>query len=199
MAPPAVLPSAVVLRVTLKDTSPPIWRDVLAASAMSLHSLHMTIQAAMGWRNAHLYEFDVDGESIGEPDPDWDMGHPVRPARNVRLATLLRREVRRFSYLYDFGDSWEHRIEVRREVLLLPGEACPALLGGLGRCPPEDVGGTGGFRDFLAVMADPSHPEYRDTRTWYGGPFNRDDLDLPRIAANLAGIARRRARRSTKP
>lgn len=197
MAPQAALPTAVVLRVTLRDTARPIWRDVLVASSTSLHTLHLTIQAAMGWCDAHLYEFDVDGESIGEPDPDWD-DRAVRPSRGVKLCSLLRRGVRRLSYLYDFGDSWRHRIEVRREVQLLPGEDCPALLGGLGRCPPEDVGGTGGFEDFLAVMADPGHPEHEETRTWYGGPFDPDDLDLPRITGSLAAIARRRAKRTPR-
>ena len=194
MAPQAGPPAAAVLRITLKDTKPPIWREVLVASTTSLLTLHLTIQAAMGWWNAHLYEFEVDGERIGEPDPDWDEG-AVRPSRGVKLSSLLRRGLRRFTYLYDFGDGWTHTVEVRREMPLLPGEECPSLLGGLGRCPPEDVGGTGGFEEFLAVMADPGHPEHEETRTWYGGQFDPDDLDLPRITADLAAIARRRARR----
>lgn len=49
----------------------------------------------MGWWDAHLFEFDTGDDRIGEPDPDWDDAR-VTPARGVRLASLLRRGVRRF-------------------------------------------------------------------------------------------------------
>lgn len=102
--------------------------------------------------------------------------------------------MRRFTYLYDFGDHWEHLVEVKREIPLLPGEEVPILLAGARRCPPEDVGSLDGFADFLAAMADPKHPEHEATTIWYGGPFDPDDIDEPRINERLAAIARRRQR-----
>jgi hypothetical protein len=29
-------------------------------------------------------------------------------------------------------------------------------------CPPEDVGGTHGYKDFLEAIADPKHEQHRD-------------------------------------
>ena len=86
---------------------------------MTMQTLHQTIQAAMGWDDAHLFEFDTRDERIGEPDPDWDRA--ITPARSVKLAGLLRRGLRRFTYLYDFGDHWEHVIEV---VTVVPPSPC---------------------------------------------------------------------------
>jgi hypothetical protein len=125
------------------------------------------------------------------PDPDWD-DVPAKSARKVRLGSLLRRGLRRFSYLYDFGDNWEHLIEVKRKIPLLPGEEVPILLAGQRRCPPEDVGGLGGFEEFLAAMADPNHPEHGAMMTWHDGPFDPDDIDLERINRRLAVISQRR-------
>jgi len=42
-------------------------------------------------------------------------------------------------------------------------------LEGEGTCPPEDVGGVGGFQEFCEVMSDPGHERYAEYRTWYGG------------------------------
>ncbi|MBB5695922.1 plasmid pRiA4b ORF-3 family protein [Muricoccus pecuniae] len=193
MAPAALTATAVRLRITLKGSKPAIWREVLVPTSMTMQTLHQTIQAAMGWWDAHLFEFDVGDERIGMPDPDWDAAG-VTPARRVKLASLLRRGVHRFTYLYDFGDHWEHLIEIKREIPLLPGEEVPILLAGERRCPPEDVGSLSGFEDFLDAMADPSHPEHEATTTWYGGPFDPTDMDEPRISGNLAAIARRRQR-----
>lgn len=59
------------------------------------------------------------------------------------------RGVRRFTYLYDFGDHWEHVVEVKPEIPLLLGEEVPILLAGERRCPPEHVGSLSGFEQFL--------------------------------------------------
>ncbi len=193
MAPAPLTTTAVRLRITLERSKPAIWREVLVPTSMTMQTLHQTIQAAMGWWDAHLFEFDIGDDRIGEPDPDWDDA-PVTPARDVRLASLLRRGVRRFTYLYDFGDSWEHLVEVKREIPLLPGEEVPILLAGERRCPPEDVGSLDGFADFLEAMADPDHAEHDAMTTWYGGPFDPADIDAERINSRLAAIARRRQR-----
>jgi hypothetical protein len=43
------------LKITLKYTTPPVWRRVQVAEDATLGGLHGIIQAAMGWENDHLH------------------------------------------------------------------------------------------------------------------------------------------------
>jgi len=48
---------------------PPIWRRLLVDGASTLDHVHAVIQAAFGWWNYHLHEFEVDGRRYGVPIP----------------------------------------------------------------------------------------------------------------------------------
>ncbi|PAE32304.1 plasmid pRiA4b ORF-3 family protein, partial [Bacillus sp. 7884-1] len=37
---------------------------------------------------------------------------------------------------------------------------------GNGERPPEDVGGEGGYEEYLRIMADVNHPEHEDMKEW---------------------------------
>ena len=39
-------------------------------------------------------------------------------------------------------------------------------------CPPEDVGGTHGYAEFLQVIRDARHPEHDAMLQWVGGSFD---------------------------
>jgi hypothetical protein len=181
------------IRVSLRGTSPEIWRRLDVPLSTSLLSLHHIIQIAMGWKDTHVFRFDHAGKRYGIPDPNATTSMPpVIHAKSVRLSTLLNRGQERFDYLYDFGDNWRHDIVVegRRD-----GEAdinYPALVDGAGRCPPEDVGGTSGFEVFLEAMAEPDHPEHHRLKQWYGKPFNPSDINERKVRLVLEGIAARR-------
>ena len=49
------------LRIELDNVKPTIWRRVWVEGHASLLNLHHTIQAAMGWTDAHLHEFQIGG------------------------------------------------------------------------------------------------------------------------------------------
>jgi hypothetical protein len=44
-------------------------------------------------------------------------------------------------------------------------------LAGKRACPPEDVGGTGGYENFLESIMDPDHKEHEEHIEWIGGEF----------------------------
>ena len=50
---------------------------------------------------------------------------------------------KQFSYVYDFGDDWDHKIKVVKVVDGYPLDH-PECLDGENACPPEDVGGAPG-------------------------------------------------------
>ena len=95
-----------------------------------------------------------------------------------------------FSYEYDFGDSWEHRIEVEKVLLPEPGVRYPRCLAGKRACPPEDVGGIFGYEEFLQAIRDPKHPEHEAMREWVGGVFDPEAFDLQGVNERLAHLGR---------
>jgi len=189
------------LKITLADTEPPIWRRVEVHAAMTLKDLHSVIQAAMGWDNAHLYQFHVGRETIAGPGMGGEgFGLPrAIGAGRVRLADLAARGVKRFAYEYDMGDSWGHQLQIEKLLPADPAASYPRFIDGAMHCPPEDVGGIPGFYDFLDALADPKHPDHADRLDWYGGTFDPADLGDDRIRKALARIANRQKRAVAKP
>ena len=57
-----------------------------------------------------------------------------------------------------------------------PGKKCPLCLEGNLACPPDDVGGIGGFYDFLEARANPKHEQHDDLMEW-GGDFDPKKFD----------------------
>lgn len=45
----------------------------------------------------------------------------------------------------------------------------PMCLKGSRACPPEDVGGIGGYMMFLEAISNPVHPEYDSILEWITG------------------------------
>lgn len=167
------------LKVTLRGTRPPIWRRFQLPSDVTLHRLHRILQLVMGWMDGHLHQFRVGDTYYGTPDPEF--GFEVKNEKKVRLGEVLRRPKARMVYEYDFGDGWEHDVVLEAAVPASPKGRYPLVLAGRRRCPPEDVGGVGGYYHFLEVMRDPKHREHKDIREWWGGSFDPDSFDVQEV------------------
>ncbi len=146
------------LRITMRDVEPPVVRVIDVPAASSLGELHELFQVALGWTDSHLHQFEGGGKVYGVPDPDLDDPR-FRDEAAARLSDLPAR----FSYLYDFGDGWEHDVEV-----LGPGAATAGCVEGEGGCPPEDCGGPHGYHELRAALADPRHENHAELRAWVG-------------------------------
>ena len=172
------------LKVTLHDTKPPVWRRVLVDGAGTLDQVHEVIQAAFGWWNYHLHEFEVEDTRYGVPDPDDDWGPPTTDESTVRLDSIAG-EGSKLEYVYDFGDDWRHKIVVEKVLPADPTVTLPTCTDGRRACPPEDCGGPWGYRELLAILADPSHPEHEERREWIGRPFDPAAFDPTEFEDNL--------------
>jgi hypothetical protein len=167
-------------RITLLDTRPPIWRRIQVKDC-TLDTLHEHIQTAMGWTNSHLHHFRVGEQLYG--DPDWmqekfeDMEY--EDSTSTKLSAILPRSGRRFTfeYEYDFGDGWRHEVFSEGCLRAERGKWSPVCVEGARACPPEDVGGTWGYEEFLEAMADPSHERHEEFREWIGGRFDPEAFD----------------------
>ncbi|EME63684.1 plasmid pRiA4b ORF-3 family protein [Amycolatopsis decaplanina] len=155
----------------------PVWRRVLVPAAIPLDRLHVVIQAAMGWENYHLHYF-LDGQTYyGEAEPELQ----YRDERKVRLDDLVK-PGGRLLYNYDFGDSWDHEILIEEAAVATSDGRYPRCVAGEAACPPEDVGGTGGYARLIQILGDPGHQEHQDILGWLGlddpGHFDPARFDL---------------------
>jgi hypothetical protein len=75
------------LKVTLRDTRPPIWRRLLVPAGLTLEVLHDVLKLAMGWDGSHMHDFRIGQKRFGKPDPnDRLMG--MDPIGNERTTHL---------------------------------------------------------------------------------------------------------------
>lgn len=126
------------LRVTLCDVQPPVVRIIDVPADSVLPELHQLLQSAIGWTNSHLHQFmagDVCYATATIESPE-----DIQDETSVPLTALGNT----FEYLYDFGDGWEHIVEV-----LGAGGPEPGCRYGEGDCPPEDCGGPPGYASWL--------------------------------------------------
>ena len=114
------------LKVRLTSSHAPakagdIWRVIEVRGNQTLHSLHRAIFKAFDRWEEHLYSFFM---SENRRDPSQEYTSPidieeaavggVMPgnAAVTRLNALGLTPSTKFYYLFDFGDSWEHTVEV---------------------------------------------------------------------------------------
>lgn len=195
-------PTGFEMEVSLLNTGTTINRIIEVPARLRVKQLHMVLQFAMGWRNGHLYELRWGPYLISE-DPagelyDYDNPDLVLDASDVTLARQGLRRDSLLTYLYDFGDQWVRSIRVKEEIF--QPLARPRVIGGEGACPPEDVGGVGGYAEFLEAWSDPEHEGHDDmvrwATNWYTpGPFDVAKAD-ERIAKRFPG---RRAKGTAPP
>ncbi len=184
------------LRISLSDTDPEIWRIVNVPVEATLKMIHDVVQAAMGWRDYHLWEFEADDRRYGLPDPEWP-DDTLSAAKNIKLKTLIERGVGQIDYTYDMGDNWHHTIVIEAVEPGQPDTKYPRYIDGARRGPPEDCGGAPGFENFLDAIANPKHDDHAELIEWYDacydGSYNPDSIDELVTKRRVAAIAIRRA------
>jgi len=167
------------IKLSLIGAKPPIWRRLLVTSSTDLSKLHDIIQITMGWTDTHLHQFIVNESRYGVPDPDWEDG--TISEKGIRIGSLLKTPKDQIIYEYDFGDGWEHELELEEIFPFTSKTITPACTAGRNSCPPEDVGGVWGYSDFLEAYKDNQHPEHENMKEWIGGYFDPTEFDLDEI------------------
>ena len=176
------------LRVELKRVEPLVWRRILVPENITLAKLHGVLINAMGWMGGHLHEYEIARQRYGVPDDEWPDAEPLNDERRVRLKSLLETGLRRFTYIYDLGDYWEHVVTVEDLVVPKPGLPPVRCTGGENACPPEDVGSADGYAAFLEILKDPTHEDHASMLEWAGGSFDPTAFSLDEINQRLADI-----------
>jgi hypothetical protein len=174
-------------KISLQGIKPSIWRRIQVPADYSFWDLHVAIQDAMGWEDYHLHEFefrDSDLQTplrIGIPDDDFDWSRDTPAEWEVKIPDYFTENNRSAKYLYDFGDGWLHRIKFEKVESSIPTRVYPICLEGERACPPEDIGGTGGYESFLKIIQDPKHHEYERMLEWVGGEFDPEKFEAEKV------------------
>lgn len=158
--------------VVLSGTDPLVWRRIQVPATYSFWDLHVAIQSAMGWRDAHLHRFRaVDAASgvvvtLAPPDPEgWS---DATPEQTVGVLDYARFGAPAIHYTYDFGDDWHHTLIFEGYDQAEGDIPAPECVGGAGACPPEDSGGPHGYAETLQALADPEAPQRDELLEWMG-------------------------------
>jgi hypothetical protein len=89
--------------VALRDSQPLIWRRIHVGNDTTLAKLHRVLQCVMGWEDAHLHRFVIEGEYYETLLEDERGSRTTRDERKYTLRTVVPREGWQFVYDYDFG------------------------------------------------------------------------------------------------
>lgn len=167
------------LKLTLRGIRPPVWRRIVIDSDIPLSELAHLLEAAMGWLGGHLHAFVAGDVTYEVPDPDGDTGWGRRTVdeRTVTLGEVLVRPNAKLRWDYDFGDGWQHDVVVESIAPTGIGFDGPVCVAGRRACPPDDCGGTWGYANLLAALADPNHEDHEELAEWTPPGFDPEVFD----------------------
>lgn len=194
-------------KIKLRGSSkPPIWRKIKVNDSLSFDDLHLVIQMVFKWNNSHLYQFSPkaygsypiiqlqydDAFNLEEDfsDPRTFPKGNYYDATFIQLKSYFKKIGQKLNYIYDFGDDWQHIIEltdISDEHILRP-----QLIGGKAQTPPEDCGGIDGYYHLVEVVNDAKHPEHNNFRDWLalykGEKWDLNMFDLKETNALLQNV-----------
>ena len=134
-----------VIKITLEDTHPPVWRRVVIPEKITFLDLHEVIQVLFGWEDEHLHDFSIPSKYICISDDNEGFGKYHYPETMTIVDQLLLNN-RWIRYTYDFGDNWRHKIAYEKtdeEYKLRHA----VVLKAKGNNFEEDSGGVFGYED----------------------------------------------------
>ena len=106
------------VRVELLGCQPPVWRRLELASDLFLDDVHEILQVTFGWTDSHLHRFGCGPKYYSDDTEYYLMEYEVHegetgiPEEQGRLDEVLVEVGDRLWYCYDFGDDWQHVLEL---------------------------------------------------------------------------------------
>lgn len=177
------------LKIELEGIEAKIWRTFQVESDIKFSQLHKIIQKVMGWEDYHMYDFNVGkiniidsrGSSLGDFS-GFGRSKEIK-ASKAKLSDFLEKKSQKFSYTYDMGDSWEHKLTVKKIFETEDDDNnYPVVLDGARSCPPEDCGGVWGYQEILELLKNPEHPDYEERITdWLGEDFDPESFNMNEV------------------
>lgn len=179
-----------IIKVTIKNTHPPVWRRLQIPAGITFHELNAIIQLAFNWSGYHLYSFEIGNLLIEIPDDIYDdFDYKVINSKRTKVDKYFDK-IEKLEYTYDFGDNWIHDIQIENVVESEEKLKNPVCLKAKMASLPEDCGGPWGYEDLLDVINNPKDERYQDMKDWLEQGYSvwyddRTYVDLNRINREL--------------
>lgn len=73
--------------------------------------------------------------------------------------------------------------EILLEKFLKPDKSIrySVCTGGAMKCPPEDIGGIGGYLEMVKILRNPNNRKYEGYINWLGGKFYNKEFDISKV------------------
>lgn len=175
------------LKITLKGTSPPVWRRIWIPADMTFRNLHEAIQYLFGWMDYHLYDFEIAREHVKILCDDGEAFEFERDTvfkdMDTPLHTYLKEKMK-LVYTYDYGDNWEHVILVEKQSEEAQSQI--KLLKWKQDNLAEDAGNVDGYQEIVAKAADETNEEHEKMKNWL--EMQHIPFDEEMVREDLASI-----------
>lgn len=163
------------LKIQIKNSHPPIWRRLIVPAGLSFSQLAVILNEAMGWCGYHLFSFEfyhlgIHVEDNVEEYDDFGWSDYEREEADETLIDTYLDTEGWFTYIYDFGDDWQHRVTVEK-ILEDYDKNYAQILKYKGNTPYEDCGGIDEYYRILEILRNPDSPEYEEMKEWTEGNF----------------------------
>ncbi len=166
-----------LLKITLLDVKPEIWREFVVPSDITLDRLHDVIQIIMGWHDFHIHEFKIGKNRFSE-FIDMEEQKDILFSPEFRLNEFLKRKGSKFIYLYDFGDLWEHSVVVKDSNYKRESDLEVYCVDGQRACPPEDIGGISGYNRLVETINNPASEDFESIMGLIENGYDSEAYDV---------------------
>lgn len=176
------------LKIAIKNSKPPIWRRVIVPAGITFSQLSIILNEVMGWDGYHLFEFEFYHLELRiiEGADEYEFGYGYYDFLEAS-ETFIREYLEEndwFTYTYDLGDDWQHRVTVEK-IIEDYEYNYPQVLKYKGDCPLEDCGGIWGYYDCLEIISDEKNTEYEDRLEWMQGQGYPSEYDMNAVNDKL--------------
>lgn len=171
-------------KIALIECHPIVWRRFKITDDFRLDRFHQVIQIVMGWTNSHLHEFKFKLGHYGMVD-DYSVEYAPQMIEETKvyLKDLQLDDGDVLTYRYDYGDNWVHVLYVEY-VHSLP-LANPVCLEAAWACPPEDCGGSRGYKRIQEAFYNKDHEEHESDMEWLPPNYHPEKVSVPAINKEL--------------
>ncbi len=147
-----------VIDITIDLEIDIVERQVVVPVQSTLGDLHGIIQKVFGWTDQHLHEFIDHASNTSYTVLEDFMEDDLYNAKAVSVKEAFKTGAK-WTYIYDMGDYWQHTITVG-DVYESSKPFPPFCTKARGENIPENIGGVGGYQEYMHAIEDAQHPEH---------------------------------------